>query len=269
MKTIFINEHNLAYYQTQATSKIIALGFFDGLHAGHRKVILEAKKLSKKHCKQLAVMSFTPHPKVVLSDGQIKVPRLMNQSQKQNELEKLGVDVFYLVDFTKSFASLTPQQFVENYLLKLGVDHVVAGFDFTYGHKGIGNLDRMEQDAEGLLDVTKVKKVEFAGEKISSTGIRDRIAEGDVSMMPYLLGHYFETTASWNGCEFVLAADCLIPGDGSYITILKHGKRRLKTEVVVKDGRIFCSYKIPPAFIGEVILEWNKQVHAVEFIYST
>ncbi|MFJ8235326.1 FAD synthetase family protein [Ureibacillus sp. NPDC094379] len=268
METIFINKNNLADYQKQATSKIIALGYFDGLHAGHRKVITEAKKLAKLHQQQFAVMSFTPHPKVVLSDGKLQVPKLMSLSEKQDQLEQLGVDILYMVEFTKEFASLNPEQFVNNYLLGLKVVHVVAGFDFTYGHKGIGNLDRLIDDANGQLAVTKVKKVELDGEKISSSCIRERITNGEVDMLPYFLGHYYESKGSWNGTELSLSTECMIPRNGNYIVVIKQGNKKIQTELMVNEGRIQCNERLPQSFIGTVHLEWKKQIYTNEYIYS-
>ena len=70
-------------------------------------------------------------------------------------LQKLGVDTFYIVEFDQEFASLSPEEFVINYLTNLGVIHAVAGFDFTYGHKGKGNMERLKSDSGGLIETTK------------------------------------------------------------------------------------------------------------------
>ena len=86
----------------------------------------------------LSVMSFFPHPKTVISNGKKQVCYLMPISEKEKMLEQLGVDTFYMVQFDKEFASLSPQQFVAQYMLKLGVIHAVAGFDFSYGSRGTG-----------------------------------------------------------------------------------------------------------------------------------
>jgi len=268
METIFINEGNLRDFQKQAVSKIIALGFFDGLHAGHRQVIAQAKKLAKQNDQHFAVMSFTPHPKVVLSNGNVQVPQIMNFYEKQHQLEKLGVDTLYMIEFTKEFAALSPQQFVKDYLLDLKVVHVVAGFDFTYGQKGHGNLDRMVDDAKGQLSVTKVKKVVFAGEKISSSCIRAKLINGEVDMMPFLLGDFYETTSHWNGVELIPSTECLVPGNGKYSVVITNGKKRLQTEVIIKDGQYLCPYRIPPSFIGNVRLKWKKQIYAEQAVQS-
>ena len=69
----------------------------------------------------------------------------MPLSEKEKMLEQLGVDTFYIVQFDKEFASLSPEQFVSQYLVNLGVVHAVAGFDFSYGSRGLGNMDRLKE----------------------------------------------------------------------------------------------------------------------------
>ena len=86
----------------------------------------------------LSVMSFFPHPKSVLSNGKTQVDYLMPLSGKKKLLSQLGVDIFYIVEFDREFASLSPEQFAAKYLINLGVVHAVAGFDYTYGFRGDG-----------------------------------------------------------------------------------------------------------------------------------
>ena len=112
----------------------------------------------------------------------------MPLSEKEERLESLGVDTFYIVEFDKEFAALPPEEFAAKYLVELGVVHAVAGFDFCYGYKGAGNMDRLSNDSGKLIDVTKVEKVGFQGEKISSTRIRERLLTGNVEELPHLLG---------------------------------------------------------------------------------
>src|SRR5699024_3324322 len=136
------------------------LGFFDGIHKGHQKVINIAKQEADTKNIDLAVMSFFPHPKVVLSEGKNKVNYLMSLQEKAKQLEKMGIDYFYVVEFDKHFAGLTPEQFVYKYLIKFKTSHVVAGYDFTYGKMGSGNIDRLQEDSNNLISTTKVNKIE-------------------------------------------------------------------------------------------------------------
>ncbi|MDR7080209.1 riboflavin kinase/FMN adenylyltransferase [Neobacillus niacini] len=170
MKTILINAQNLQDIYSQATPCIMALGYLDGVHLGHQRVIEIARKEANNRGFPLALMSFRPHPINILSGGKRCIPHLTTLSEIEMLLNGLEVDIFYLVDFTLDFAALSPKQFVETYLLKLGVTHAVAGFDFSYGFKGAGKLHHIPDDSKNQITVTEVKCVDYLGEKISSTG---------------------------------------------------------------------------------------------------
>ena len=139
MKTIIVNEKNLSIVQQNSERAVMALGFFDGVHKGHQQVILTAKKIAQNKGLKLAVMSFFPHPKTVFSNEEMDY--LMPMEKKAESFRSLGVDLFYIVDFTKSFAALQPKQFIKEYLVGLQVQHAVAGFDYTYGAKGAGTIE--------------------------------------------------------------------------------------------------------------------------------
>ena len=85
METIFLNQETLHDWQKNPLQKVMALGYFDGLHAGHCRVIEAAKLEAMRQNKRLAVMSFTPHPKFVLSDGKQQVPHLMTLQCKAKQ----------------------------------------------------------------------------------------------------------------------------------------------------------------------------------------
>lgn len=112
------------------------MGFFDGVHRGHQEVIGRARSIAEKDQLKLAVMTFNQHPSIVfqkLNPDHHKY--LSTVSRKEELMEKIGVDFLYEVDFTSAFASLTPQDFVEQYIVGLHAQTVVAGFDYTFGKK--------------------------------------------------------------------------------------------------------------------------------------
>lgn len=170
---------------------VLALGYFDGVHIGHQKVISTARKIAGEKGIATAVMTFHPHPAVVL--GKQKEPRYLTPlPQKIQLFASLGVDHLYIVTFDKTFAALSPQQFIDQYVVGLGARHVVAGFDFTFGHRGSGNMQEMDHYARGRFGQTTVKKVEKNGEKISSSSIREQIAAGKTEEACAYLGRYYE-----------------------------------------------------------------------------
>ncbi|MFC3884003.1 riboflavin kinase [Bacillus songklensis] len=192
METVLI-AHDKRNNCDQQEPCVAALGFFDGVHIGHQTVIEKAKTIAERKKVKLAVMTFFPHPKEVLSGGKNPVQYLTPLSLKKEKFEQLGVDILYVVRFDLMFAALSPQQFVNDYLLALNVKHVVAGFDFTYGCRGEGNMKTIKDHGIGQFGVTTVSKVNEANEKISSTLIREMLGAGDVDNIPNYLGTFYET----------------------------------------------------------------------------
>jgi cytidyltransferase-like protein len=260
METIYINNDNLADWQGKANGCVMALGFFDGLHYGHREVIKTALRIAKEKGAQLAVMSFFPHPKSVLSNGEKQIDYLMPLSVKEKILRGLGVDTFYIVEFTRGFAALSPEQYVKDYLVNLGVIHAVAGFDFTYGSRGIGNLDRLQKDSGGIIDVTKVEKVACRGEKISSTSIRERLAAGNVEDLPDFLGCYYEIEGMWDGQSFKLNPYYTLPTPGKYAVTINIGNLSKFTEVIVEEKQLKPVLELPLYMIGELSIVWHQRI---------
>lgn len=171
---------------------VMALGFFDGVHLGHQKVIVTAKQIAKEKQMQSAVMTFSPHPKEVLGKREGEFNYLSPLSEKQKLIDKLGIEVLYIVEFTLDFANLTPQQFVDDYLIGLHVKHVVAGFDYSYGKLGKGTMETLPFHSRKAFTQTTISKVESGINKISSTQIRTLLNEGNVALIPELLGRYYE-----------------------------------------------------------------------------
>lgn len=172
--------------------KTIALGFFDGVHKGHQAVIKKAKQIADENGEKSAVLTFDPHPSVVLSQTRKAVHYLTPLDEKLEKIEQLGIDIVYVVRFTAAFADLSPEQFVEDYLVKLNAHHVVAGFDYSYGKKGAGKMEEMASYAKSRFDVTIVNKQEAFEEKISSTKIRSAIENGDLDTANDLLGYPYK-----------------------------------------------------------------------------
>ncbi|HZG71660.1 MAG TPA: FAD synthetase family protein [Chondromyces sp.] len=262
METIYLNRENLSGWQGKSKPNVMALGYFDGLHQGHCKVIETALQKAKEVNVSLTVMSFFPHPKTVLSGGKEKVHYLMPLSEKEKRLRELGVDTLYIVKFDKEFAALPPEQFVAQYLIDLGVIHAVAGFDFSYGCRGAGHMNRLKQDSGGLVEVTKVGKVECRGEKISSTCIRKRLLTGKVEELPEFLGHYYEIECEWDGERLQPHPYYTLPAPGCYTVLLKNEMGSMKTELRVIGNQeklsLKCLTEIPSSMKGKLSIEWHR-----------
>ncbi|WP_341322729.1 riboflavin biosynthesis protein RibF [Solibacillus sp. FSL H8-0523] len=170
----------------------LAVGFFDGVHSGHQKVIQAAiDNAVRLQCKS-AVMTFDPHPSIVLGGRNEKVFYITPLEQKIEKLKELGVDTLFVVNFTSDFAKLTPESFVQYFVRGLNIKHVSAGFDFSFGAFGKGNMAMMQQLAGDDFGVTVVGKFEQENEKVSSTRIRQALQDGEMEQAHALLGRPFE-----------------------------------------------------------------------------
>ncbi|PIC78282.1 bifunctional riboflavin kinase/FMN adenylyltransferase [Sporosarcina sp. P19] len=177
----------------QLDASSLAIGFFDGVHKGHQEVIRSAQKVAHDLSIETAVMTFDPHPSQLFSGK--NVGYITPIEEKVRVLESLGVDTLFIVSFDWELASLSPQRFIDIFIKKLGVKHVTAGFDFTFGSKGSGTMKDMQELSEGKYETTIVSKVTFDQEnKVSSTAIRQLLSKGDVEAAAELLGRPFRTT---------------------------------------------------------------------------
>ncbi|ANB58889.1 riboflavin biosynthesis protein RibF [Anoxybacillus sp. B7M1] len=170
---------------------VMALGYFDGVHLGHQEVIRTAVHLAAENGYKSAVMTFHPHPSIVLGKKEQHVQLITPLKEKERQMARLGVDYLYIVEFTPSFAELLPQQFVDEYIIDFHVKHVVAGFDFTYGRLGKGTMETIPFHSREQFAHTVIPKLTRNGEKISSTYIRRLLKDGEVQQLPELLGRFY------------------------------------------------------------------------------
>ncbi|WP_227935853.1 bifunctional riboflavin kinase/FAD synthetase [Alkalihalobacillus deserti] len=190
MDTIYLN-HPIDKGMLKIVPTVMALGFFDGVHKGHQAVIHAAIDKAKILGTTASVMTFNPHPKEVLRKQENKMNYITPLPEKIRKIEQLGVNTLYVVHFTREFADLTPQQFVDEYLIDMNVVHAVAGFDFTYGSLGKGTMETLPFHARSRLDSTIVEKLEADNEKVSSSRIRQLLGEGKVEIVTRLLGESY------------------------------------------------------------------------------
>jgi riboflavin kinase/FMN adenylyltransferase len=167
--------------------QVVAIGDFDGVHLGHQEVIGRALRTAKKRGLPTAIMTFHPHPRAVM--GQCKYIDLLTPMRKKMEMfASLGVNHTYIVTFDASLMRLSPEQFVDQVLDRLGVDSVICGFDFTFGYQGKGTPDSLCELSHGKFSVEVVRPFHMDGEKVSSTLIRESLQQGDIDTVTRLLG---------------------------------------------------------------------------------
>src|SRR5690606_23236258 len=160
---------------------------FDGVHLGHQQVIQRAVERAKQAGLPSAMMTFDPHPRLVLGQTQYE-SCLTPLAIKLEVMESLGLDYAYVVEFHEQFSRLTPAQFVDEMLLPLGVRSVVVGFDFSFGYQGRGTPDTLAEMGHGQFAVEVVRPFQLHGEKVSSSKVREHLLSGQIEKANELLG---------------------------------------------------------------------------------
>lgn len=255
---------------------VMALGYFDGVHLGHRKVISTAKEIAQQAHAELAVMTFSPHPKEVLGKGKDKVNYLMPLSQKEKMLSELGVDKLYVVEFNEAFAALAPETFVSEFLIGFHTLHAVVGFDFHYGSQGKGNTHTLKTHGKGTYGVTVVPEVHYQGQKISSTLIRSLLKRGDVQQVAPLLGDFYETRGELDmnfaslglpqlEAAFIPQPHYTLPIPGRYQIQIKNDERIIHGTARVELLQ-WNQTKVYLEMSGPIDKRWSKQLIDIKWI---
>lgn len=171
----------------ETTPVALAIGYFDGVHLGHRRVIQKAIDAAAAQGWRSAVMTFDPHPREVL--GQTGYTKYLTPlADKLEQFAKMGVDIAYVMKFDIPFSSIYPEDFVNECLVPLQARHVVVGFDFTFGYRGMGTAHTLQQLSQERFTLDIISPVNRYGEKVSSTIIREYLHHGEVEQARHLLG---------------------------------------------------------------------------------
>ena len=171
----------------------VALGNFDGLHKGHQRVIAAAVDFAREHNIPSGVISFDPHPRRFFQPDATPF-RVMGPAQQARALEALGVDILYLLPFDATLAQMSDETFAREVLSQgLGVKHVAAGFDVSFGKDRTGSGLKLQRYGQELgFGVSIVERMAtLEGVKFSSTEARRAIADGRPEEVVEILGHPF------------------------------------------------------------------------------
>ncbi|SNQ49099.1 Riboflavin biosynthesis protein RibF [Frankia canadensis] len=160
---------------------VVTIGFFDGVHLGHRQIIGRAVARARERGERSLVLTFDPHPGEVLRPG--SHPALLTTLRFKAELlAAIGVDAMCVQPFTLGFSKVSAAGFVREVLVeRLRASVVVVGENFSYGHRAAGRLASLEAaGAREGFEVDGVRLVRVGEQVMSSTAIRSRVADGDV-----------------------------------------------------------------------------------------
>ncbi|MBE7033903.1 MAG: bifunctional riboflavin kinase/FAD synthetase [Ruminococcaceae bacterium] len=281
----------------KATS--IALGFFDGVHIAHQKIIKSAVDFANENSLTPIALSFDKSPLEILCPE--KVRYITTLEGKQEIIEKLGAKAEFLT-VSKDLLNMSPEDFIEKILVnKYNVKHIVCGYDYRFGKGGKGDTELLCKMGENLGFTVEILDCEVLwGEKISSSRIRELISEGNIESANELIGRNF--SLSGEVCEgkhlgrklgfptanVFFGKHTIIPKNGVYKTIVTVkgngypaitntginptvGGEALRTETYIPDfeGNLYGE-KINIEFIGFIreekkfdnIEELKKQIQA-------
>ena len=168
---------------------VLTIGNFDGLHLGHQALVGLTMERARAIGGTSMVMTFEPHPMRVLRPA-VNIPIITPLEQKLELLEELGVDVVICARFDERFARLTADEFVDKLLVgRINVAEVVVGYDFRFGHKGLGDIELLEAKGEAWgFKVHVVGPVMVDGLPVSSTRVRQEVRAGRMEEARRLLG---------------------------------------------------------------------------------
>ena len=194
---IIRNYHNVPADQQGCA---LAIGNFDGVHRGHQKVLEAALNIAAAQNIPAGVMAFEPHPRVFFQP-QRPLFRLTSLETKLGLFETLGLDLAAVMPFDASMASLTAEEFVAKVLVEgFHVRHVITGFNFFFGKGRTGHPQVMKELGEKYgFGVTTVEVQGEAGDRFSSSRVRELLQEGDPRGAAEMLGYWWRIRGEVTG----------------------------------------------------------------------
>ena len=178
------------YHATQPCS--LTIGTFDGVHIGHRKIIQRLVKNAKEKDHLSVVLTFFPHPRMVLQkDTSIRL--IDTLKEKQQLLADLDVDVLVIHPFSKEFSRQTADEFIRNILVQsFNIEHIIIGYDHRFGRNREATVDDLINAGSTYgFSIEKIKAQEIASVNVSSTKIRTALEEGKMKVATNFLSRPF------------------------------------------------------------------------------
>jgi len=168
---------------------VATTGTFDGVHLGHRKILNQLVAKAKKVGGESVLLTFSPHPRIVLQPD-VELELLSSENEKISLLEKTGIDHLIIHPFTREFSRTQSLDFVREFLVnKIGVKHLVIGYDHHFGRNREGSFDHLKEFGPIYgFEVEEIAAFDIDQVNVSSTKIRNALAEGNVELANMYLG---------------------------------------------------------------------------------
>ncbi len=175
---------------------VVTIGNFDGVHLGHQALIRKVVNDAKQRGCVSALVTFDPHPQEVLHP-QKKLEKICTAQLQQRLLQENGLDAVYIIQFTKEFSQLSPENFAHKFLIEqFNLSKLVIGYDFHFGKNRAGNADFLESfSRDHFFDMEVIHPIEVHQKTVSSSLIRQLIANNRFQEIPNYLGRKYSLYA--------------------------------------------------------------------------
>ncbi len=208
---------------------VVTVGFFDGVHLGHRAVLGRAVEEARARGVRSVAVTFDRHPREVLTPG--REPRLLTTVERKASLvDEVGIDMLLVLEFTEGFSRWPAEAFITRVLVEgLRAEHVVVGANFTFGFKALGTIETLvEAGPRGGFTTEEVGLVRLSERRLSSSSIREALVAGELEWPERALGRRFVlegtvvrgagrgTGLGWPTANLRTYPRLLLPGSGVY-----------------------------------------------------
>ena len=254
------------------SGSVVTIGNYDGLHVGQRAILDQVVARAEELELQSVLLTFEPHPVRVLRPD-VAPPLLLTPGQKRRLLEETGLDFMAILQFTNDVAGMSPREFGEMLVQRLGAREVHVGHDFSFGKDRRGTVDGLrELGGELGFDVVIVEAVEVDGERVSSTLIRELIADGRMLQVRELLGRPYAITGvvgrgdrmgqrlGWPTIN-VVSENELIPSEGVYTCRVSFPSFPAPLDAVTNIGTRPTIYENYERVVESHILDFRSDVY--------
>ena len=222
---------------------VVTSGIFDGVHLGHQKILSRLREISSRNFGETVVITFWPHPRLVLRPEDDTLKLLNTFEEKAELLKDQGIQHLIRIPFTKEFSQLSSEEFIQQILVKsIGTRKLVIGYDHHFGKNREGSFEQLKLNAPRYgFEVEEIPRQEVDHVAVSSTKIRQALDQGDIETANHFLGQPYGITG------MVVKGDRightlgyptanievetrykLIPPDGIYAVTVRVGQRKFE-----------------------------------------
>lgn len=181
---------------TRLNYGVVTSGTFDGVHLGHQKILHRLQEISNKNNGESVVITFWPHPRMILRPTDLSLKLLNTFEEKAELLRQQNIDHLIRIPFTKEFSQLTSQEFITNILVKtIGTKKLVIGYDHRFGKNREGSFDQLKLNGPTYgFDVEEIPQQDIDHVAVSSSKIRKALESGDIDTATHFLGRPYSLT---------------------------------------------------------------------------